>query len=260
MTMKVSSTKYAFLIDGNNFFVSSMMGVLSYSPNTEEVMNRQNIRADKRYGLFLHTLLTGIESFLTQVDQQLMDTRINICFDSPRNWRRQEFPEYKAARKTKRVNDDFDWNYFYDLFEALKEDLSKIIPLYICTIDNCEADDVIAEMVLRIAPVYDEFVIVSSDKDMLQLLEHASIYNPMKKLFMKVGSNPADYPKSNAFPNGYNIVEHIIRGDASDGVPNILSPDDVFVTEGKRNTPIRQAKLKTIKIRLYDYLHIHREG
>jgi Kyanoviridae ribonuclease H len=39
------------------------------------------------------------------------------------------------------------------------------------------------------------------------------------------------------------LKEHIIRGDKGDGVPNFLSDDDVLVTEGKRQTPIRETKL-----------------
>lgn len=39
------------------------------------------------------------------------------------------------------------------------------------------------------------------------------------------------------------LMEHIISGDKGDGVPNILSDDDTFVTEGKRQKPIRKALL-----------------
>jgi len=38
------------------------------------------------------------------------------------------------------------------------------------------------------------------------------------------------------------IVEHIVKGDAGDGVPNILSKDDVFI-EGVRQKPITEAKI-----------------
>jgi hypothetical protein len=34
-------------------------------------------------------------------------------------------------------------------------------------------------------------------------------------------------------------MEHIIRGDKGDGIPNILSPDDIFVTKG-RQSPLKQ--------------------
>ena len=36
----------------------------------------------------------------------------------------------------------------------------------------------------------------------------------------------------------------MIRGDAGDGVPNILSSDDVLITEGKRQTPVTKKKLE----------------
>ena len=36
------------------------------------------------------------------------------------------------------------------------------------------------------------------------------------------------------------LREHILRGDRSDGVPNVLSPDDTFVS-AKRQKPIRKS-------------------
>ena len=40
------------------------------------------------------------------------------------------------------------------------------------------------------------------------------------------------------------LFNHIMKGDVSDGVPNILSDDDTFVVEGKRQKPMN-AKAKT---------------
>ena len=37
-------------------------------------------------------------------------------------------------------------------------------------------------------------------------------------------------------------IEHIVKGDAGDGVPNILSKDDVFVT-GDRQKPVSAKRL-----------------
>ena len=39
----------------------------------------------------------------------------------------------------------------------------------------------------------------------------------------------------------------MIKGDAGDGVPNILSTDDTFITEGKRQRPITKKKLELWK-------------
>jgi len=54
----------------------------------------------------------------------------------------------------------------------------------------------------------------------------------MAKKFLRT-SNPEEFLKM-----------HIIRGDRGDGVPNILSSDDTFVTES-RQKPVTEKKLNT---------------
>ena len=46
-------------------------------------------------------------------------------------------------------------------------------------------------------------------------------------------------------PHKY-LIEHIAKGDRGDGVPNMLSKDDVFVT-GERQKPMRTKYLDTLK-------------
>jgi len=41
------------------------------------------------------------------------------------------------------------------------------------------------------------------------------------------------------------IKEHILKGDRSDGVPNILSDDNVFV-EGRRQRPLSKKKINEL--------------
>ena len=55
----------------------------------------------------------------------------------------------------------------------------------------------------------------------LGYFENVFQYSPLKKSYIK-SDNPKMY-----------LLEHIIRGDSSDGVPNILSDDDTFVNEEK---------------------------
>ena len=38
----------------------------------------------------------------------------------------------------------------------------------------------------------------------------------------------------------------IIKGDTGDGVPNILSDDEVLITEGARQTPVTQKQLRLL--------------
>ena len=104
-------------------------------------------------------------------------------------------------------------------------------------VDRAEADDVIASLCheygdLGVTNGSDPILILSSDKDFVQLQKYANVeqYSPMQKKFINC-SNPARY-----------IHEHILRGDRGDGVPNFLSADDVFVI-GKRQKPLSTKKI-----------------
>ena len=39
------------------------------------------------------------------------------------------------------------------------------------------------------------------------------------------------------------LKEHILKGDSSDGIPNVLSPDHTFV-EGLRQKPLGKKKIQ----------------
>jgi hypothetical protein len=69
--------------------------------------------------------------------------------------------------------------------------------------------------------------------DFIQLQKYSGVdqFVPKKKSFLKV-DDPVLY-----------LREHIIRGDKDDGIPNILSKDDVFISGG-RQKPIMTAKLQ----------------
>jgi len=47
------------------------------------------------------------------------------------------------------------------------------------------------------------------------------------------------------------LLELILKGDQSDGVPNVLSPDNSFV-DGIRQTPLRKKKIEELIEKLYD--------
>lgn len=78
-------------------------------------------------------------------------------------------------------------------------------------------------------------MIVSSDKDFAQLQKYENVhqYSPMKKGLI-VEKNPRK-----------QLLELILKGDQSDGVPNVLSPDNSFV-EGIRQTPLRQTAIEKL--------------
>ena len=79
-------------------------------------------------------------------------------------------------------------------------------------------------------------LILSGDKDFIQLHKFKKVtqYDPVQKRWLK-HNDPHKY-----------LIEHIAKGDRGDGVPNMLSKDDVFVT-GERQKPMRTKYLDTLK-------------
>ena len=77
-------------------------------------------------------------------------------------------------------------------------------------------------------------MIVSGDKDFIQLQRYKNVsqFAPIQKKFIGEDVDAEMFLK-----------EQIIRGDRSDGVPNIMSPDDVFVT-GEKQKPITKKRLE----------------
>jgi len=75
-------------------------------------------------------------------------------------------------------------------------------------------------------------LILSGDKDFIQLhrFTNVSQYSPITKKMIN-GFDPYHY-----------LDEHILKGDTSDGIPNVLSPDNTFV-DGLRQKPLGKKKI-----------------
>lgn len=163
-----------------------------------------------------------------------------ICCDDKNYWRRDIFPYYKAHRKKDREASGLDWHTIFEVLNGIRDDLKENFPYRVLQIDRAEADDIIATLCHTYGHLglqndsAEPILILSSDKDFVQLQKYANVeqYSPMQKKYVNC-SNPARY-----------IHEHILKGDRGDGVPNFLSPDDVFVT-GKRQKPLAAKKIDT---------------
>ena len=103
----------------------------------------------------------------------------------------------------------------------------------VLSVDNAEADDIIAILCREAHNNKEKVMIVSGDKDFIQLHKYDEVnqYSPIQKKFVK-DENPKKY-----------LHEQIIKGDRSDGIPNILSDDNVFVT-GEKQQPIHKKRLQ----------------
>ena len=156
-----------------------------------------------------------------------------LCCDGRHSWRREHFPQYKAARKSNREADKRDWTQIFGCLDTIKSELKEFFPYKYLEVDTAEADDIIGVLARKAGT--ERVMIISGDKDFIQLQIYKNVkqYSPITKKLI-VDRDPAKYLK-----------EHIMKGDSSDGVPNILSADNCIVDK------IRQKPMSKKKIELW---------
>lgn len=204
------------IIDYNQAALSAIFSVLQY--NNKEEISENMIR---------HIVLNIIRQYRNKFKNKFGNELI-IVADGKDNWRRDFFPFYKAARRQKKEESSINWNLVYEIMANILVEIKNNFPYKVMKLNNCEADDTIA-VLCRI--VDEQILIISGDKDFAQLHnDKIKQYSAKYKKFINV-DNPALFLK-----------QHIIKGDISDGVPNILSKDDTFVSK-TRQKPITNKKL-----------------
>ena len=139
-----------------------------------------------------------------------------ICCDGSLSWRREVFPHYKAGRKTGREASPLNWSQIKETF-----------PYQLIRVDTAEADDIIGTLVIRQRKEDERTLIISSDKDFIQLQREDNVFqfSPAAKKWIN-GVEPIEFLK-----------EHILRGDKGDGIPNVISSGSCIVN-GVRQTPL----------------------
>jgi len=201
------------------------------------IQNKNDLNED----LFRHLILNNIRQYRNKFKESYGE--IVVCGDGRKNWRKDVFPNYKAQRAKSRQKSDVDWGEVFRIIYLVFEELSENFPYKTLLIENCEADDIIANLVEYTQEFgkNEPVMIVSSDKDFVQLQKYDNVsqYSPMKKQLI-VEKNPRR-----------QLLELILKGDQSDGVPNVLSPDNSFV-DGIRQTPLRKKKIEELIEKLYD--------
>lgn len=167
-----------------------------------------------------------------------------ICCDGRKYWRREFFEHYKAGRKKQRDASDLNWTLIFDTLSQLRNDLVENFPYRVLHLDRAEADDIIAvlakytqENVLVQQGLIEEpqkVLVLSSDGDFIQLQQYNNVtqWSPMQKKYIKANLRELHEKK----------ITHIVKA-GDDGIPNILSADDVFV-KGERQKPVSAKRLQ----------------
>jgi len=200
------------LIDFTQTIIAGLMAQLK--------MNNGDISED----MLRHMILNSVRNYQKKYAGEYGE--IVLCTDAAHPWRKDFYPLYKAGRKKTREASDLDWKMLFNTLQKVKDEIRDNFPYRYMYVENCEADDIIAVLTRESK---EPVLIISGDKDFQQLHKYDDVKQWSPNLNKMVHcEDPQRFLK-----------EHILSGDKSDGIPNILSNDNVF-DEGIRQTPLRK--------------------
>lgn len=210
------------LVDLNQVMISNLMA---------NIGNHYNAQIDEN--MIRHMVLNSLRANKVKFQNEFGE--MIICADDKNYWRKTLFPYYKASRKKNREESELDWNAIFAALNRIREELKTFFPYKVIQIDTAEADDIIGTICHKEGTMLnsgDPILILSSDKDYIQLHKYANIkqFDPIRKRWIS-HNNPEVY-----------LFEQIVKGDVGDGIPNILSADNCLVV-GERQRPITQKRL-----------------
>ena len=210
------------LVDANQIAISHLM-----------------VRHKIEDGINIDSVRHSIVRVVARIEKKFKNEfgKVVLCYDDKNYWRREVFPFYKKNRKQERENSKYDWDEVFSVLNRIRDELKSNFPYQVLQVQGAEADDVIASIVRQNSrtPKPEPVLILSADKDFIQLHRYSSVkqYDPIRNRWIEE-ENPVRY-----------LQEHIIRGDRSDGIPNILTCDDAIVT-GKTQKKMSKEKIASL--------------
>ena len=207
------------LIDMNQIALASLM--MNTKMNNSKTIDETMVR---------HMILNSIRMYRKEHHSEYGE--VVLTWDSKHSWRRDYFPEYKASRRKGREESDLNWDDIFGTLNKIRNEIKENFPYKYLEVFGAEADDIIGFLCQENRD--EKIMIISGDKDFIQLQKYSNVtqWSPITKKQVN-GFDPTIYLK-----------EHILKGDTSDGVPNVLSPDKTFVN-GLRQRPLSRKKIQS---------------
>jgi 5'-3' exonuclease len=212
----------AILVDANQIAISHLMV-------RHKIENEINIESIRK----------SIVRVIARIHKKFKDDygQLVLCYDDKNYWRRDVFEFYKKNRKQERENSKYDWDLVFSVLNKIRDELRANFPYKVIQVQGAEADDVIASLVIHNSKrqIPEPMLILSADKDFIQLHKYPLVrqYDPIRNRWIN-HEDPVQF-----------LQEHIIRGDRSDGIPNILTCDDAIVT-GKPQKKMSKEKIASL--------------
>lgn len=217
------------IIDGNN------MAYRAQHSKTLTMKNGEDVSA-------IHGTLQMLQSYLkksgngwknkilTEVQEQQKDRTLEfseliVCWDGGKSkWRKAIYPEYKGHRAKKREENTQEEKEKYLGMLKQMDQLHDILPNFgvkSLKVSGWEADDLIYATNLHYKD--DVTVIVSTDRDMLQLVDDKTfIWTPYKEQLI----TPDNFTQLNGVPKRFYLTYRILVGDKSDNIDGIYGIGD----------------------------------
>ncbi|MCP4870590.1 MAG: hypothetical protein GY898_17950 [Proteobacteria bacterium] len=200
-------------VDGNNIVHRSF-----HAYANQDIRDAQGRPAGAIYGL-----LVTLDKAIRQAEKiGVPPTHLLVAFDPRTYWRHDQYPAYKAGRS----ETDAD----------LRDQLNRVGDvLTACGIPNAcveryEADDVLASVVTACAAAGGVSVVLSGDRDLLQLVSaDALVLTPLNGGEFKVMNRAAVTEKYSVDPDRYLDLA-ALRGDKSDNLPGVSGIGPVKAT------------------------------
>ena len=207
------------LIDMNQIAVANLM--MNLKMNNSKTLDESMVR---------HMILNSIRMYRMEHHSEYGE--VVLTWDSKHSWRRDYFPEYKASRRKSREESDLNWDDIFGTLNKIRNEIKQNFPYKYLEVFGAEADDIIGFLCEENKD--EKIMIISGDKDFIQLQKYPNVtqWSPITKKQVN-GFDPTIYLK-----------EHILKGDTSDGVPNVLSPDNTF-SDGLRQRPLSRKKIQS---------------
>ena len=179
-----------------------------------------------------HQILNSIRAVNTKFRGKYGE--LVISCDSHSYWRGDIFPFYKINRQLRKVKSEFDFKLLSNMVTQVKNEIKESLPYRIIDCDYAESDDVIA-VLSKLHSVDERYfdqgglikdpenvMIYSSDNDFLQL----SARYPNVDCYSFKHKKIISYPDPKEVEK--YIIEKCLRGETSDGIPNVISPDNIL--------------------------------
>lgn len=192
---KPPDKKCLYIIDGNSYIYRAYYAVRGLSTSTGMPTNA----------------VFGFANMLMKVVKDKQPDLLAVAFDPKGPTRRHmEFKEYKSHRPPMPHDLATQIPYIHRLVQSFR------IPVFIQ--DGQEADDVIATLTRRGRELGLEIVIVTGDKDILQLVAPGvSVYDSLKER----SYGPAEVKERFGVPPDRVVEIMGLMGDASDNIPGV---------------------------------------